>query len=233
MPDGQDPAPSIAPAPPPPQAGEPPPALAPSPLTGPKIDLTVPEPTPSIVRKVHNHDGFYLRASVGAAFSTAFVATDAESNPNYTANGFGLSLDFLVGGTPSPSLSLGGAVMLRTVSDPEVHLDGDAPAGSGSGGLLMVGPFIDGFPMSNGGLHFGGLLGLAGATTKRQGSDDDFSGRGLGVAAWVGQGFWVGDEASLGFVLKFDAAFLRDNSGPVALADTMYGVSLLFTVLYH
>jgi hypothetical protein len=53
------------------------------------------------------------------------------------------------------------------------------------------------------------------------------------VAAWVGQGFWVGKEASLGFVLKFDAAFLRDDSGPVALADTVYGGSLLFSVLYH
>jgi hypothetical protein len=235
-PDGQDPAPVVAPpvAPQPaPASSAPPPPLAPTPLGKPIIDLSVPEPTPSVVRKVHNHDGFYLRASVGGGWSSAFVATDAQDHPNYTVNGAGISLNLLVGGTPSPSLALGGGGMLMTISDPKVHIDHDIEVGSGSGLMFMVGPFVDGFPIANGGLHFGGLLGLAGAVAKRQGSEDDFSGRGFGAAAWVGQGFWVGDEASCGGLLKFDAAFLRDGSGPIALADSVYGISLLFTVLYH
>jgi hypothetical protein len=232
-PDGPAPAspPSAAPGePPPPSAPAP---LAESPLVKPKIDLTVPEPTPSIVRKHHNHDGFYLRANVGFSWSRAEVSNDAPSQPNYVVNGGGISIDFLVGATPSPSLAVGGGVMLNTISDPEVHLDNDADVGSGSGGVLFVGPFVDGFPMSNGGLHLGALVGFAGGTARRQGSDDDFCGGGLGGAAWVGQGFWVGSEVSLGFLLKLDAAFMRDGSGPVDLSNTLYGGSLMFSVLYH
>jgi hypothetical protein len=238
-PDGADPTPAVAPPPAPPeQQGQPPPAppapLVESPLVKPKIDLTVPEPTPSIVRKMHNHDGFYLRANVGFVWSGADIATDAgASHPDYTLNGGGISLDLLVGGTPSPSLTVGGAVTLKSISDPEVRLQNDSEAGSGSGGLLMVGPFVDGFPMSNGGLHFGGLVGFATGTGRREQSDDDFDGAGIGAAAWVGQGFWVGKEVSLGFVLKLDAAFMRDDSGPVALTETVYGGALSFSVLYH
>jgi hypothetical protein len=219
-----------------PSTAEPAPAPAPlaeSPLVQPKIDLTVPEPTPSIVRKAKNHDGFYLRANVGFAWSRADISTDDSNHPDYTVNGGGISLDLLVGGTPAPSLTVGGGVMLKSISDPEVHLNNGPDVGSGSGGLLFVGPFVDGFPMSNGGLHLGGLVGFAAGAARRQGSEDDFGGSGVGVAAWIGQGFWVGSEASLGFVLKLDAAYLRDGSGPVALTDTVYGGSLMFSVLYH
>ena len=237
VPDGQGPAPAVAPppteTPPPPAAAPAQPPLAESPLTRPKIDLTVPEPTPSVVRKVHNHDGFYLRANVGFAWSRAEVSTDAPSHPNYVVNGGGISVDLLVGATPSPSLTVGGGAMLKSISDPEVHLHDDREVGSGSGGVLFVGPFVDGFPMSNGGLHLGGLVGFAGGAARRQGSDDDFNGGGIGVAAWVGQGFWVGQEVSLGFLLKLDAAYMRDGSGPVELTDTLYGGSLMFSVLYH
>ena len=197
------------------------------------MDLSVPEPQPNVVRKVKNHDGFYFRGSVGFSWSRAFVSPDAANAQNFTVNGGGLSLDLLVGGTPTPSLAVGGGAMLQTISDPEVTLDNGKSAGSGSGALLLVGPFVDGFPIWNGGLHLGGLVGFAGGTTRRQGSDDDFSGAGFGAAAWFGQGFWVGDEMSLGFVLKLDAAYLRDGSGPVVLTNTIYGGSLSFTVLYH
>jgi hypothetical protein len=185
------------------------------------------------VRSVHNHDGFYLRANVGFEWSSAFVGTDSASHPDFTVNGGGISLDLLVGATPSPSLTVGGMLTLKSISDPEVRLGDDSEVGSGSGGVLFVGPFVDGFPMSNGGLHVGGMLGLASGTARRQGSADDFGGLGFGAAAWFGQGFWVGDEVSLGFILKLDAAFLRDSSGPVALTDTVYGGALLFSVLYH
>jgi hypothetical protein len=236
-PDGTDPAPALAPPPAPAAQPAPSPAPAPvaeSPLVKPKIDLTVPEPTPSVVRKMHNHDGFYLRFNVGFEWSGADIATDAgASHPDYTLNGGGISLDLLVGGTPSPSLTVGGGVMLKSISDPEVRLQDDREVGSGSGGVLMVGPFVDGFPMSNGGLHLGGLVGFATGTGRREESDDDFGGAGIGAAAWVGQGFWVGSEVSVGFVLKLDAAFMRDDSGPVALTETVYGGALSFSVLYH
>jgi hypothetical protein len=234
--DGADPAPSTSTAEAQPPTAPAPSAPAPieeSPLVRPKIDIQVPEETPSVVRKAKNHDGFYFRGNVGFAWSRADIATDTSSHPDYTLNGGGISLDLLVGATPAPSLAVGGGVMLKSISDPEVHLDNGSDVGSGSGGLLLVGPFVDGFPMSNGGLHLGALVGLAAGTGRRQDSDDDFSGAGVGAAAWFGQGFWVGSEVSLGFLLKLDAAYMRDGSGSVDLSDTVYGGSLMFSVLYH
>jgi translation initiation factor IF-2 len=233
-PDGQDDgAPPPAPAPAPPSSGDGPAPLAESPLVGPKIDVSVPPPAPSVTRKMNHHDGFYLRASVGLGTRSSFVATDSTSHPNYTVNGGGISLDLLIGGTPSPGLALGGGLMLSGVTDGEVRIDGGGNVGSGTGGLILLGPFVDGFPMANRGLHLGGLVGLAGGGAKRQDNQDEFDGAGLGMAVWIGHGFWVGKEWSLGGDLKLDAAFLRDDSGEVVLADTWYGFSLLFTVLYH
>ena len=231
-PDGQGAAtPPAAPAPP--SSTDGPAPLAESPLVRPKIDVSVPAPAPSVTRKVHNHDGFYLRSSVGIGTRSAFIATDSTSHPNYAVNGGGISLDLLIGGTPSPGLALGGGLMLSSVTDGEVRADGAGNVGSGTGGLLLIGPFVDGFPMPNRGLHLGGLVGLAGGGAQRQDKQDEFDGGGLGMAVWIGHGFWVGKEWSLGGDLKLDAAFLRDDSGDVVLADTWYGFSLLFTVLYH
>jgi hypothetical protein len=235
-PDGQDDGPPPATPPPPaasPSSGDGPAPLAESPLVRPKIDVSVPAPTPSVTRKMHNHDGFYLRSSVGIGTRSAFIATDSTSHPNYTVNGGGISLDLLIGGTPSPGLALGGGLMLSGVTDGEVRVDGGGNVGSGTGGLILIGPFVDGFPMPNRGLHLGGLVGLAGGGANRQDKQDEFDGAGLGMAVWIGHAFWVGKEWSLGGDLKLDAAFLRDDSGEVVLADTWYGFSLLFTVLYH
>jgi len=182
---------------------------------------------------MHHHDGFYLRVSAGAGYRGASVSSDSAAHSDYSLNGAGISLDLLVGGTPSPGLAIGGALTLESVSDGDVDVDGAPNVSSGSGGLLLVGAFIDGFPMANRGFHLGALAGLAGGGFQRKGEDEEFSGGGLGGAVWIGHGFWVAPDWTLGFDLKVDGAAMRDNSGDADQGSSMYGLSLLFSALYH
>ena len=213
------------PIPPPPPPGTAP--LAPSPLVEPtpKIDVSVPAPPAPVTRKYRQHDGFYLRSSVGIAVAGSNVSTDSTGHPNYDVNGGGLELDLMIGGTPSPGLATGGAI----------SIEGFGHGGeSGTAGLTVLGVFVDGFPQVNGGFHLGGMIGLAGGSTSRKDNVDEFEGGGLGMSAWVGHGFWIGSEWSMGGMLRFNGALMRDDSNDDAtLQNSTYSLGLLFSVLYH
>lgn len=165
---------------------------------------------------------------MGIVVAGANVSTDSPGHPNYDVTGGGLELDLMIGGTPSPGLATGGAISVQGFGH---------GGSSGTAGLGMLGVFVDGFPLSNGGVHLGGMIGVAGGSTSRKGNDDEFEGGGLGLSAWVGHGFWIGSEWSMGGMLRFNGALLRDDSdnGPddVVLQNATYSLGLLFSVLYH
>lgn len=217
-------APAPAPAAPGPEA--PPPPLAPTTLGKPLIDVRVAEPAPALPRSVRMHNGFYLRLSAGALYGGTFVASDTAGRPDYTADGFGFSFDAMAGGTVSGSLAVGGAAMGQGFG-----MGGN----SGTSSLFTLGPFVDGFPMPNDGLHMGGMLGLSMATASHSGSK--YTGFGPGMAAWFGYDGWVADEWSMGGLLKLSGALTWGSShdpGPdVSLSAATYELTLLFSVLYH
>ena len=186
--------------------------------------MAVPDPGPPPMRTYHVHDGFYFRASVGPLYGATEVSSDNSSHRDYEANGFGLAVDLMAAGSPSPGLALGGGLSFSGYG------------GDGSTGLGIAGVFVDGFPDATGGFHLGGMLGVAGVT-----ADDDadkFKGAGFGLSAWVGYGSWVADDWSFGPLLRFNGAIARDASedeGPdaFALSAAAFEVSLMFSVLYH
>ncbi len=228
--------------PPPPSSGNDPPAerseLERAPiLQNPKIDLDTKAPNAPVTRRVRMHDGFYARFNLGFNLGSAFVQTDSLERPNYTVGGGGLAVDILIGGTPSPGLVLGGGLLLQNSVTEDVEIDGGGSSPSGSSTLALIGPFVDGFPVANKGLHFGGLLGLASARTTRQDGTDEFDGAGVGLAVWLGHDFWVADEWSLGALLRFSAGLTGQTDGEgddeVVLQNTTYGFTLEFSTLYH
>ncbi len=219
--------PDATPPPASPPAEEHPP-LGPTPLGQPVIRLTTPDPGPPPERTVHQHDGFYARFMLGPVYGRTRVSTDSATHSKYSVGGAGITLDAMVGGSPSPGFALGGAV----------SFDGFGYADDGGANLLMLGAFIDGFPNSHGGFHLGGQAGLALANTSRKDGRDELGGVGVGTLIWLGQGFWVADEFSLGGLVRFDGALTTDGSGnkgpdPVSLSGFSYGVSLGLSVLYH
>jgi hypothetical protein len=192
------------------------------------IRVGIEEPPPPPDRTVHQHDGFYARFAVGLSSARTFVSTDRTTHPDYSVGGAGLGLDLMLGGTPAVGFATGGALSLRGFG--RAHGDG--------GRLALVGVFADGFPHASRGLHLGGLLGIAAASTERKDNVDELDGLGLGMSAWIGHGFWVADDFTLGGLLRFTGALTSDGSGdkgpdPVALGGSTYDIALAFSVLYH
>jgi hypothetical protein len=218
-----------APASVPPASAEhgPPPALAPTPLGPPLINLSKPEPPPPEPLHMHRHDGFYFRADVGLLVARTFVKSDQASRPSYSVGDGGLGLNLAFGGTPNPGMALGGELSLASIQ-----------GGNSTAGLGMIGAFVDGFPQVNGGFHLGGFLGFAASRTTTPGKLNELRARGLGLAAWIGQDWWVADEWSMGGLVRFTGAFDHDGShdhgpGAYTLDSSTYGVAFLFSVLYH
>src|SRR5690606_1367027 len=107
-------------------------------------------------------DGFYLRTTLSFGLHGGGLSVgEGDDQRDIDVDGSALDLSLLVGGTPSPGLAVGGGLLLGSLMRPDVEEGGDALA-TRNVGLLLVGPFVDGFPKANAGWHLGGMLGLGG-----------------------------------------------------------------------
>lgn len=200
------------------------------PPPGSKINLYTPEPAPSTPRSYHMHDGFYLRASVGIGSLRAALDDKHPSGESLHGAGASFHLNLLVGGSPAPGLAIGGALLGEGTA--AVDFDrGDVHGFDRSMQLVIVGPFIDGFPRVNRGWHFGGSVGLARLSLGSTSRDERRDTNGIGGAFWLGNDFWVGPDWSVGPLLKFSGA-LTQRSDP-DLTTSSFSISILFTALYH
>jgi len=177
--------------------------------------------------------------SIGGGGLVAEREYDASSLGKSTLRGGGGAIDLLIGGTPTPGFVIGGGFLLNGAQDPSNETaagDFDTDAQTST---LILGPFIDGFPDPEGGLHIGGMLGLAGYAVD---SDDDAlkdeETNGFGGALWIGLGGWVGTAWALDGMLSFTGVATRGEfelpDGTDVTEDVTAGTfSILFTALYH
>jgi hypothetical protein len=193
------------------------------------MDLSTPPPPPLVGRKYREHEGFYVR--VGGGLGALLAASADVADVSFDSSGLTLSLQALVGGSPGPGFSIGGGVLadLQLSGDWEVE-DG---VGTDSADLtsLIIGPFADGYPLPNGGWHFGGLLGLASVSFQQPGGEDGSNALGVGGAVWAGYDFWVAPEWSLGGSLQLQAFRATNSDDDLTLSSV--GTTLNFTVLYN
>ncbi len=190
----------------------------------PKIDVTTPEPEPPVARSYHVHDGFYLRLNIGIGGHAITY------NDDITASGGSVAFDALVGGSPNPGFAIGGAL----IGDysPNLALEGTTADLEANVQTGIIGVFIDGFPDPKGGFHIGGALGLANIQTDPS-AGDVRNDTGFGGAAWIGYDAWVGDEWSVGGLVRFATAVGRSKEGDQDLDSRSSALTLLFTALYH
>src|SRR6187402_2436172 len=191
-----NPAPAAEPAPPTIQLVQPEqPAAAPPP----RINLATAPVKAPIQRKYHFHEGFYLRASVGFTSYAASYSDGNRTDQDFDEHASGLALDLLVGGSPSPGVSIGGGILLNPLFGHNYERGG-IELGSHGGYATLIGPFIDGFPDPTRGWHLGGMIGLAGQSFQNvnRTGDNSRTAAGIGGAAWFGYDFWVGEEFSIG-----------------------------------
>jgi len=176
------------------------PAAAPPP----KIDLHTDAPLPSAQRTYHFHEGFYLRSSIGFGDYRASFNDAHRQNLDFHEHGNSMSLDLLIGGSPSPGVSIGGGLLVEPLFGADYERDGGAGLGSHGGYSTLIGPFIDGFPDATKGWHFGGLIGVAAQSFQNVNltASDSHRAVGIGGAAWFGYDFWVAKEWAMGPQLR-------------------------------
>jgi len=175
----------------------------PAPPVSAQIRLDTPDVRRPVQRTYHFHEGFYLRMSVGFGDYRASFSDGNHSNQDFSEHGANMALDLLIGGSPSPGVSIGGALLLDPLFGANYDRDGQG-LGSHGGYSTLIGPFIDGFPDPVKGWHLGGMLGLAALSfenVNETGGKTATAG-GLGGAAWFGYDFWVGSEWSIGPQLR-------------------------------
>lgn len=178
---------------------------------GPKMHLAVAPPPAGVQRTDYVHEGFYFRFSLGpGVMSTTSKLKGVDDSFNDT--GFSLGTDLLLGGSPTPGMTIGGGALtdLNFASD-------------GSGVNLMLGPFFDAFPDNKGGWHLGALAGF----DMLAGDGDPLLGG--GGAVWVGHDIWVAPEWSTGLNLRLAGS----RVGNADLGATNFSLHFLITVLNH
>lgn len=178
-----------------------------------KMHLAVAPPSAAPLRTDFLHEGFYLRLSAGPGFMTTAVK-DKSTDARTSATDFSLGSDLLIGGSPTPGITLGGGLQanLGLSTDPTFS--------------YLVGPFFDAFPNNKEGFHMGTMLGFAGAETTWGPSSSLFGG---GLSAWGGYDIWVAPEWSIGLNL-------RGTGSQLVSADanaTNFSMHFLITLLNH
>jgi hypothetical protein len=188
---------------------------------------------------VRTHDGFYLRMSLGggsiAARGDRYDAVGTRSE--YSFEGNALSADLLIGGSPMPGFAIGGAY-LTSYAARERDAEGDTGEGGDAGmSFGMIGPFVDIYPDPRGGFHLGGMVGPAATVTYDDRYEERTAAVGFGGSLWLGYDFWIGEQWSLGGVLRASAARVETPPNRDLQPDEdrlgVGSVALLVSATYH
>ena len=177
-----------------------------------------------------NHDGFYLRLSLGPGWLHASTGGDL---PEGSVKGAVTAVDLRVGHTLFRGMALGLFAGLWHAPSPEAG-GGATRFGNGAMTRILAGPFVDYFPNPHNGLHFGvapGVMLLQ--RSSENAGDEESSATGLGGALWVGYDFWVADDWSLGAALSAEGGFAWGGSDRVSERVATRGAALMLSALWH
>lgn len=184
------------------------------------------------------HDGFYLRLGLGGGALNAEFE-EGDETPRAKAEGGGVFLDVLIGGTPASGLVVGGGYQFEMAQHADYELGSSA---TGSGGKLArgtIGPFVEWFPDRHGGFSAGLLAGytvlaLQTLTIRIFGTEigGDITSLGIGGNAWASYAFWISSQWSLGLMARAGLASTRNDEDS---SQTGFGTSwgVLFTAVNH
>jgi hypothetical protein len=218
---GDEPAPLASP----PADPAPPPPSAPPMNFGSSMDLSQPPPPPLGQRTYHWHDGFYARVDGGLG-TLLHTNVSRDGAADVSASGLTLDYDLLLGGSIAPGFTLGGTVLGSLQLSGHWEASG-LSVSTAALNTFIIGPFAEGYPNPEGGLHFGGALGLAHAGLDLPGSN--LSAFGVGGAFWAGSDVWVAPDWSIGGLLRLDALYAKDGD----ISASSIGLSLMFSVLFN
>lgn len=215
------------PAPLPPPAAQPPPTVyvydLPPPPSYAQQAPPPPPPAPpkraKTRRGVHTHDGFYLRMGIGAA--ALAVGNERKSEADTTLSTGGAAVELGMGGTVGEGLVIGGRIMGLGGESLELDAAGERTNVDGTLSYATVQLFADWYLDPKSGLHIEGALGPAGLSydpTPSNRENDGIEGdevelEGFGGSLGVGLEGWVGEQWSLGGLLRLNWATFDGELG--------------------
>lgn len=226
---------SAQPAAPPPliQVPPPPPPYPPPPYPPP------PYPRAEIVHGcgtpegVYCHDGFYMRLSLGLAYTSAW-GSGPLGNASISGAGVGLSASF--GGTVARGLVVGGGLR---IADGVGRFTGGPPDAPGNATVSVghiLGVLVDWFPAPTEGWHVGSQLGL-GLTTVTDSSLRESSAFAFAGSIFGGYDWWIGPQWSLGLLMSLTTASteaMTDGGGnSTGYAFTPLAFAVEASILWH
>jgi hypothetical protein len=159
-----------------------------------------------------------------------------------TAAGGGLGLDLAIGGAINPGIILAGSIAVTNVSNATLYNDSrsdtitNEPFRSGHDPQLTVlAMLLDVYPKPQGGLHFGGALGVASLRIRADYSADSSAATaGVGFAPHVGYEWWVSNYWGLGVLGKFTFAHTEGNNPATGgIKSNIAAGTILFSATYN
>jgi len=200
-----------------------------------------PPPDPS----ERNHDGFYLRMTVGGGYS--YVVQTYEGPQPQNIGGFALggspspgdvkvsggttAFDIMLGGTPVPGLVIGGGLFFNVTPSPDVKVLDVTATSKSDLTVFLLGMFADIFPNPKGGFHVGGIAGIA--TVDWSGGGINGSASGFGGGAFAGYDAWVGKQWSLGGLVRALGVSTANDSYNGVVKYGGSSIAIMGTALYH
>jgi hypothetical protein len=178
----------------------------------------------------HQHDGFFSRFHIGGGYLT-FSGPDKGST--VTIAGPGFSFSTALGWALTQSLIVYGEMVITSVTDPTVSVDGTTVTLSGkTASMIGGGPGFAYYlmPMN---LYLSATLIFPQFTLSDTETDVAIgeTNTGIGFSLAAGKAWWVSSNWSLGGALQIQAASMQDKG--VSEWGTGLGVAFMFSATYN
>lgn len=207
-------------------------------------EMSYPEPASPRDPSAQRHDGFYLRLGFGFGVLGVGLDVDDDGRPGEASTRGGAILtEIALGGTVTDGFVLGLGYFGASVSgarDLRVDMGGTNPyryedrvdeLGAG-----FIGPFVDYYFDPEKGFHVQAALGVGAVTYRRYFDDDSLDLGGLGALLGVGYEWWIGDQWSMGGlvrVLWIGANGKDPVDTQIDYSGSAIAPGILFTATYH
>jgi hypothetical protein len=184
---------------------------------------------PSYYAGDQQHDGLFVRGTVGMGYLTA---SESSNGVSYTYSGFGLTLSGAIGGTIAPNLVLFGEILGTSVVQADLSETGYQGASGYDLTMFGFGPGMAYYvePIN---LYFSGTL----AFTKISFTDSNSqylasdTSLGVGISFMVGKEWWVGRDLGVGIAGQAHVASM--NHPDAGTRMTAAAFSLLFSASFN
>jgi hypothetical protein len=167
----------------------------------------------------HQHDGFFLSLNGGAAFGPIVLDATGAGYDKLEFSGPGVGLDLKIGGTIAKTLSLSFDVISRTISAPDIEMDGtEASSSDGvSANDMLMGLGVTYYIMPIN-ILVSGTIGSSVFTLQVNDNNGNNvkagSERGFGYQLKIGKEWWVGRNWGLGVSAGLGGSSADDKKDP-------------------